>query len=388
MSAETMSPGPSVATAPAVNATSVSSFSGEMSVGSPSLGGTHMPGFDSLAFQDTFEMPSPSLDSFAGGKSIPDVSAFENMRMLWQAPLSPEIPEGGKAVAGVSAFENTQTLWQTPEINNDTQTPDIPESQDNQIFKNVVVSEVSLPQTQTEIVADFKSEPVLNMQEVISINLTEEEAITKPKIITEEFAMPDEMVRQNVITRVREAIKYEEVMMRTREPEKEINKLAVKTEEKTAMKTEQTVEKEEVKEEKDNNINHRQTKLYFEHDTNADETRKTVGLNAIEKVNEKIADEKIVEARGQDIAEQMPNPQPKEVKSEIAKDKDGSYESLIRQLETAGTIYSTSEAKSLIEKSVNENHAVKISSVLSSQEATENEVKKVLGDQNTLALKI
>jgi hypothetical protein len=204
-----------------------------------------------------------------------------------------------------------------------------------------------------------------------------------------EFAMPDEIVRQNAIIKVREAIKYEEVMMGTGEPEKEMEKLAVKTEEKSAIKPQQTVEKEEVKEEKDNKINHRQAKLYFEHDTKADETRKTAGLDAIEKVSEKIAYEKIAEATGRDIAELMPNPQPKEVKSEIAKDKDGSYENFIRQLEAAGTIYSASEAKGLIEKLVIENHAVRINNIRSSQEATENEVKKVLGGgQNTLASKV
>ena len=85
----------------------------------------------------------------------------------------------------------------------------------------------------------------------------------------------------------------------------------------------------------------------------------------------------------------MPNPQPKEVKSEIAKDKDGSYENFIRQLEAAGTIYSASEAKGLIEKLLIENHAVRINNIRSSQEATENEVKKVLGGgQNTLASKV
>jgi hypothetical protein len=356
MSVEAMSPGASVATAQAVSAPGViGAASGEMSFNSISefsaFGGTRMAGFDQSEFSETFQIPSPTLDSFEGGKYIPNISAFEN----------------------------TQVLWEVPETNKDTQTPDIPESQDNQIFETVVRSEVSLSQTQPEIMAGFKSEPGSNMEQVAE-SPTAEEIITDSKVETNDLTrMSDEMIQQKAIARVREAIKIEETsLMKTKEPEREMEKPAVKTEEITAIKTQRTAEKEEVKEEKDNKINNQPAKLYFEHDTKADETRKTAGLNAIEKVSKEISDEKIVEATGRDIVEQMPNPQPKEVKSEIAKGKDGSYESLIKQLETAGTIYSASEAKGLVEKSVIENHAIRMNNALSSQEATEDEVRKVL----------
>jgi len=480
MSVEAMSPGLSVSTAPAASAAAAGAVSGEMGFNSISefsaFGGTRVAGFDQAAFSETFQMPSPTLDSFAGGKFNPDASAFENTQAIWQAPLSREIPEGGKAISDVSPFENTQILWQAPEVNIETQPQDIPEISDYQIFKTVVEPEVTLPQA--------KAETVLETQKIMDISPAEEIAI-EPDAMTKEFSMPDEMVRQtavtkvreaikyeetiiavkepeniieklavetdektadldpiknkvidatlgsevdihettteviadskqevlvgstiitepnieinpaatsdemigeNAITKVREAIKYEEVKMGTKEPENEMEKLAVETEKKPTTKTEiiteQTDEKDKEEKEKPPKPNPKPPKLYFEHDTNADETRKTVGLGAIGKVSEKIADEEIVDVTGQDIAEQMPNPQPKEVKSEIAKDKDGSYESLVRQLETAGTIYSASEAKGLIEKLVNENHAVKQANSPSSQQATENEVKKVLGGQN------
>jgi len=87
----------------------------------------------------------------------------------------------------------------------------------------------------------------------------------------------------------------------------------------------------------------------------ADETRKSEANKAIDSIVQKVSVGKLEKVTGQDIAENMPNPQPKEVKSEIAKDKDkdGSYENLLKQLETAGEIYSPAQAKDIFENLVN-----------------------------------
>ena len=113
---------------------------------------------------------------------------------------------------------------------------------------------------------------------------------------------------------------------------------------------------------------------YFEHDKKADEARKKAALNAIETVVQEVGNGQKQKVTGKDLSEKMPSFKP-EVMSEIAKNKDGSYESLISQLQSIGVVRSEEEAKIIIEDLIMKNHGVRKGS---RDEATEQEVEKVL----------
>jgi len=388
--------GVSVTTAPAMSVSRIGAsftgesfgrFSGFSASKPPSLGGTRIPGFDKSAFLDTFPLPTPS--SFSDGGNFSDISPFKNTLTLWQAPSTLSNPsEGGKAIPGVSPFENTKVLWQAPDQIKDIPLPGISKPSiylGPNLTNYRAPDSVFKPQTRIDLKPEslgLERKTKTATPEINVGKLAVNEILAQPKREINNRVHSVQEMDQKALIRVREAIRAEEGLMADSQTEKEMDKNEMKLGKKRLAKTEQVGAKSQpkIKEKKQPEKPKPPEESYFEHDMKADETRKSEANKAIDSIVQKVSVGKLEKVTGQDIAENMPNPQPKEVKSEIAKDKDkdGSYENLLKQLETAGEIYSPAQAKDIFENLVNKNHAVRKTNNLKTQKATEEEVKKVL----------
>lgn len=261
---------------------------------------------------------------------------------------------------------------------------------------HILSKDVSIPQhdetvqQDKELSAETVREPESAVEEFIATVST-----TEPEAKTDEVTMPTEITQQEIVADAKQAIKVEEALVATGATKEEAHEEALKafqkTEEKKGLVSTSVKEKpqqtnnqklplEDAKE-----LNAQKNKIkpkesYFEHDTKADEARKKIAASAVERVAKEIADGKKEgdTVTGYDIVEHMPKPQPDVVKSEIAKDKDGSYESFVGQLGATGVVSSTEEAEKIVEQLIKENHAVRVTNILKASKATEGEIKKVL----------
>lgn len=363
MSIEAMSGASAVGVATTINTGPIApSFGGEFSGGikgptsfgvAPDLGGTHMTGFDDAAFFETFAMPSPLLNSPEGGKFIQDISPFENTKVIWQAPSGKSLEEPFTKIMSSADLKLSDRVIQ--EIN---EIPD-PIYQLSDIPNTTILSEpeVKLPLIDSRIesfIQETSLEPEVEIGKAIPIQTQQEEIIADAK----------------------QAVKVEEALMAVGKTKEEAHAIALRvfeeTESKRGLAPTLKKEKLDITEDKIE-----PSEFHFEHDTNADEARKNAATSAVENAVKEVADGEKKNLTGHDVAEHMPHPQPK-VNSEIAKREDGSYYSLIKQLEVAGEISSTSEAQGAIQRLIDENHAVRTAKVLTSQKATEQEVNKVL----------
>lgn len=129
---------------------------------------------------------------------------------------------------------------------------------------------------------------------------------------------------------------------------------------------------------------------FFEEDPNADKARKEIAKKAVERASEKVSKDENREINGAEIAEEMPrNPQPNEVISEIIKESkkhDGSYVEMTKQIAGSGEIETPDAAKQIIEKAIQENPAVRITSIKTSRPVTKEDVQKVLGEGKEVPL--
>lgn len=402
MSVEAMSGGSAVGAATAISTgPAISSFGGEFSVGAtPSVGGAHISGFDNVAFSETFQMAAPLASSFAADKVSPNVSPFENTQVMWQTP----VPETA-AIDFDAELTQIHEINLAPEINFDSVLSQIQET------KATPTSEISIPEIQLnsqdeaistlDLQANNLGEEIINndsvvnniplespviaiepasdikmkansfIQEMPDVELTSPEIAQDLKLGADQQIATTTVTQQEVIADAIQAVKVEKALIAIGNSQKDAHKIALKTFTQTQERKERKTQSRTPPIEK--------RKAVFEHDTKADEARRNAATIAIEDIGKEVSDGENKIVTGHDLAERMPNPQPQDIKSEIVKKQDdGSYESLIKQLETTGEIYSAEEAEKIVEKSIFENHAVKSTDSQTSHAATTAEVQKVL----------
>lgn len=369
MSIEAMSGGSAVGIATTINTGPAIS---SLSLGTaPDIGGTDMPGFDSNALFETFEMPTPSLEFPEVGKRI-NISPFKDTRVLWQAQTDlitkPAYLQTDKALqTSINVMPTDDIKISDRVIQQINEIPD-PIFQLLDIPDATILSEpeIKLSPVQEESAPNLNSEIENFVQEIF---LDPETQIGK--------AIPIQEQQTEVIADAQQAVKVEEALMSVGRTKEEAHEVALRifkeTESKKGLMPELKAEKLDIRDNKT-----KTPELYFEHDTKADEARKKAATSAIETVSKEIADGEKKAATGHDIVKHMPNPEPQEVKSEIAKDRDGSYENLIAELEAIREISSTAEAADVIDGIISDNHAVRATNVLKTQKATEGEIIKVL----------
>lgn len=357
MSVETMSTGSAIAAATEVSTSSaISSFGGEFSGGiNPNLGGSQISGFDNAAFSETFQMAAPLESFFATDKISPNVSPFENTQVIWQAPTTPTVA----AIDFDAELSQIQEANLTPITNNSA----------TEIQLDLQPEVISIPLIEHSFDIDTKANSFI--QEMSNTELTAPEIAREIQPETGPQVSPINIVQQEITADEKQAIKVEEALILIGNKPKVAHEIALRTLTQTLGRKEIHTQPPPTDAGKRN--------LVFEHDAKADEARKKAAAIAIEEISRGIdvPENKVV--TGHDLAERMPNPQPQDIKSEIVKKHDdGSYESLIKQLENTGEIYSAEEAEKIVEKLIVENHAVRSTDAQTSHAATTAEVEKVL----------
>lgn len=400
--APTMSGGPAIS--PAIGTNGSPSFGGEVlghgigAMGIDSVPGATIdseginnPGLNNNAlFSQTTELV-PSMESF--DKVVPGNLAFTHTKVLWQAPSPLNIPE-------VEIKQEVNFPINNPtQINLDNDVfPEIPQginyptSEPEIILSPIdrdIVADISPIQTIEEEIGEIaQAEPVSDLEPQVS-NFIQE--ATDNKLISDTLTIP-EIEQREIVADAKQAIKVEEALIAVGSEEEEAHKTALKVFAETEIKkgltstsienkAEQAIDQKlALKDEEKVDIKENKAKppeFYFVHDTKADEARIKTAARAVAELTQEIADGKREILTGYDIVEHMPDPQPQDMKSEIAKNRDGSLKSFDEQLKATGKLSSASEAVQVINKIKEENHAVKIANIPSAQEATEKEVKKV-----------
>lgn len=354
----------------------------------------------------------------AGGVNNPDIN---NIFSLPEHKVS-FTDTFDKPVPGNLAFTHTDIVWQAPqthktEVLTPQATPiDIFETPQKEIMQETTFSPASIPdriktnydydaympQIQTlekateatKQLIRVQPEPIAELDAPTDISVPE--AILASEISLQEIRADTEQaakVENSLIAigvQVEEAEESSMTMLKETLDKKGITQeLTQVEEEKLVNDASNAVGKDEgdndmdLKTEDDIDSKPQLAKIYFEHDVKTDSLRQKIAEEAIAESAGQLRYGEKQSITGADIAEKMPvSPQPKAVKSEILKDakaySDGSYENAIKEIKSIGTIYSANHAKSTINAIINNNHAVSIALRKPSQEASREEVQKVL----------
>jgi len=356
MSVEAMSAPPAIGIGtvigPSVSLGEMSAGIGSQAFGhdlGSSLGGINLPGLNSNIFSMP-ELDTPTVESF--DKLVPGNLAFTHTEIVWQAQPTPN-----KSVQTDNLKLSDRVIQEINEVSDIVSYPEVELSQ-------IIESSVNnLPvEAVTPFILDSRIENLI------------QQAFSEPEIKIG-LAIPAQTEQQEIIADAKQTLRAEDALIKT---DVEPN-IAHQTMLRIFKQTQEARIKPQVlPEDKDPNKPPEMAKIYFEHDEKTDEARKKTAMSAVESVSKDIVDEKKEIATGHDIAELMPNPEPKDLKSEIAKDRDGSYEGLIAELDVVGEISSAEEAAGILDGIINDNHAVRVTNVLKAQKATEGEVQKVL----------
>lgn len=343
---------------------------------------------------DIFQTQEPEVAESKMSESAKDVLDSYLASLGISESRTEELISNKEVVADVEQAAVVKEAWIAIGSSKDDATESAFNALNEKLLKSGIVKsmeDISSPQVISEnekvITKDSateQSEKVVEEASLSSDGMTKQDRLTvldQGQIKQEHEKMPGDTEDENLLNNKQD--EYAEDS--THEEAKQVQSVELKSQ---IQEEEITENDEDQVEEPEMIVPNRSGEGFFEEDAKADAARKEIAEKAVEKVSEIASKDRNQKISGAEIAKEMPsNPQPYEVISEIIKESrgnDGSYVEMKKQIADAGEIGTPDTAKKIVGKAIQDNPAVRVTSVKTSRSVTEADVQKVLREEVVL----